>query len=61
MRRATAVFVLFIALVTAAPTYAASLDGGFMDRGFFGRFKQIVVRVVHHFVSNGDNLSPPKP
>ncbi|HEX9160805.1 MAG TPA: hypothetical protein VF980_03785 [Thermoanaerobaculia bacterium] len=61
MRRATAFLILILVVFTAAPTYAASLDGGFMDRGFFGRFKQIVVRALHHVVSNGDYLSPPKP
>ena len=56
MRRNTAVLLLALSILTATPTYAASVD-----RSFVSRVRHVIARFLGHMTSNGDSLSPPKP
>ena len=57
MRRNTAVLLLALSILTATPTYAASVD-----RGFVSRFRHVIARFLGHMTTHdGDTVSPPKP
>ena len=56
MRRNTAVLLLALSILTATPTYAAS-----MDRSFVSRVRHAIARFLGHMTSHEDTLSPPKP
>lgn len=56
MRRTAAVLLLALSILTATPTYAASID-----RSFVSRVRHAIARFLGQMTSNGDTLSPPKP